>query len=178
MYGNPEVTPGGRALKFYSSVRIEVKKTEILKEKGGESYGNRVCAKVVKNKVAPPFRTAEFDIIYGKGISKMGEIADAAVTLEIIDKSGSWYSYGEKRLCQGREKLIALLTDKKELCNEIEEKVRANMSKLDDEPDFSVLDEIEDLSGIDDDTDADEFDDIQFELTPEAKEFLESGGEL
>jgi recombination protein RecA len=123
MFGNPEVTPGGRALKFWASVRIDVRKVESLK-KGTEDIGARVRAKVVKNKVAPPFKVAEFDIIYGKGISKEGAIIDLAVQKGIIEKSGSWFSYGDLKLGQGREQAKEFLVDNPDLTEEIEQKVR------------------------------------------------------
>lgn len=129
MYGNPEVTPGGRALKFYSSVRIDIRKTDTLKN-GTDVYGNRVRCKVVKNKVAPPFRTAEFDVLYGKGISKVGELVDVGVMLDIIDKSGSWFSYNGERIGQGRDKAKATLEEHPELADEIAAKVMANFDKL------------------------------------------------
>ncbi|MBR5495991.1 MAG: recombinase RecA [Oscillospiraceae bacterium] len=129
MYGNPETTPGGRALKFYSSVRIEVRRGEQLKQ-GGEVIGNRTRCKVVKNKVAPPFREAEFDIIYGEGTSYFGEIVDLGVSLDIINKSGAWFSYNGERLGQGREKVKELLRENSALCEEIAEKVRENADKL------------------------------------------------
>ncbi len=129
MYGNPETTPGGRALKFYSSVRIEVRRGEQLKQ-GGEVIGNRTRCKVVKNKVAPPFREAEFDIIYGEGTSYFGEIVDLGVSLDIINKSGAWFSYNGERLGQGREKVKELLRDNPALCEEIADKVRENADKL------------------------------------------------
>jgi recombination protein RecA len=123
MFGNPETTPGGRALKFYASVRIEVRKIEDLKQ-GAERIGNRVRAKVVKNKMAPPFRQAEFDILYGSGISKEGSLLDAAVELKLISKTGTWYSYGEERLGQGRENARDYLKEHPDVIREIEEKVR------------------------------------------------------
>ena len=130
LYGNPEVTPGGRALKFYASVRIEVRKGEALKN-GADTYGNRVKCKVVKNKVAPPFKTAEFDILYGKGISKSGELLDLAIELEVIEKSGSWFSFDGKRLGQGKDNIRAVLESDRELFAEVEKQVRALGSNLD-----------------------------------------------
>lgn len=121
VYGNPEVTPGGRALKFYSSVRIEVRRGEALKS-GGDRIGFRTKAKVVKNKVAPPFKEAEFDIMFGKGISRIGELLDLAVENDVIAKSGAWFSYNGERLGQGRDNVKQLLTDNTELAQEIEEK--------------------------------------------------------
>ena len=129
MYGNPEVTTGGRALKFYSSVRIEVRRIEALKN-GSEIIGNRTRAKIVKNKVAPPFREAEFDIMYGEGISKWGELVDLAVKLDILQKSGSWFSMGETRLGQGRDAVKEYLKNNPELADRIEAEVRANSFKL------------------------------------------------
>lgn len=129
VYGNPEVTPGGRALKFYSSVRIEVRKAETLKS-GSDVIGARTRAKVVKNKIAPPFREAEFDIMYGEGISREGELLDIAVRLDIVNKSGSWFSYNGNKLAQGRDKVKVLFRDNPELAKEIEEKVSANVDKL------------------------------------------------
>ena len=127
MFGNPEVTPGGRALKFYSTVRLDVRRIETLKQ-NGEVLGNRTKVKVVKNKVAPPFREAEFDIIYGKGISKEGNILDIAVNLDIVEKSGAWFSYKGNRIGQGRENVKQYLIDNPDICNEIEKKVRENIS--------------------------------------------------
>lgn len=129
MYGNPETTTGGRALKFYASVRLDIRKIETLKS-GTDVIGNRVRVKVVKNKVAPPFKEAEFDIMYGQGISKTGEILDLAVQLEIVDKSGSWFNYGETRLGQGRDNAKNFLLDNPEVAAEIEAKVRENADKL------------------------------------------------
>ncbi len=127
VYGNPEVTTGGRALKYYSSIRIDVRRTESLKGANNEFIGNRTKCKVVKNKVAPPFKEGEFDILYGKGISKEGEIIDLGVKFDIIQKSGAWFSYGEMRLGQGRDNSRELLCSNPELSDEIEKKVRAAM---------------------------------------------------
>jgi recombination protein RecA len=129
MYGNPEVTTGGRALKFYSSVRIDVRRVEALKN-GSEIVGSHTRAKIVKNKVAPPFREAEFDIMYGEGISKWGELVDLAVRLDIVQKSGSWFSMGEMRLGQGRDSVKQYLKENPDLAEEIEAKVRANSFQL------------------------------------------------
>ena len=123
IYGNPETTTGGRALKFYASVRIDIRKTEQLKN-GSDIYGNRVKCKIVKNKVAPPFRVAEFDILYGKGISRMSEVLDFAIMMDIIKKSGSWFSYDGNRLAQGKDNVKKLLEDNPEFAAEIENKVR------------------------------------------------------
>lgn len=128
MYGNPETTPGGRALKYFSSVRIDVRRIETMKV-GGEMIGNRTRAKIVKNKVAPPFKEAEFDIIYGEGISKIGEIIDLAVKLELIDKAGAWFTVGEQRL-QGRDSVKTYLQDNPEVADELEAQIRANAIKL------------------------------------------------
>ena len=128
MYGNPETTPGGRALKFYSSVRIEVRRGEPIKD-GGEIIGNRTKCKVVKNKVAPPFKTAEFDILYGQGVSKMGEIVDPAVEFEIVKKSGSWFSYNDMKIGQGRDKVLDYLKNNADICAEIEGKIRDEFAK-------------------------------------------------
>lgn len=125
-YGTPETTTGGNALKFYCSVRLDVRKIATLKQ-SEESIGNRVKAKVVKNKVAPPFKQAEFDIMFGEGISKEGEIVDYGVKLDIIDKSGAWFSYDSTKLGQGRENAKAFLKENKAVSNEIAEKIRANM---------------------------------------------------
>lgn len=129
VYGNPEVTPGGRALKYYSSVRIDVRKSEVLKS-GTDFIGNRTKAKVVKNKVAPPFKVAEFDIMYGTGISKVGEILDIGVQLEIVKKSGAWFSYNGERMGQGRDNSKQFLTDNPEIRKEIEEEIRKNSEKV------------------------------------------------
>ena len=129
MYGNPEVTTGGRALKFYASVRIDVRRVETLKA-GGEVIGNRTRAKVVKNKVAPPFREAEFDIMYGEGISALGEMIDLAVKLDLVQKSGSWFSMGEKRLGQGRDAAKQYFKDHPEEAAALEAAVRENFPKL------------------------------------------------
>ena len=129
IYGNPEVTPGGRALKFYSSVRLEVRKAETLKV-NGEIVGNRTKVKVVKNKIAPPFKEAYFDIMYGQGISRIGELIDLAVETDVINKAGAWFSYGETRLGQGRDKVKILLEENKELAQEIEAKVLERIEVL------------------------------------------------
>ena len=129
IYGSPEVTPGGRALKFYASVRIDIRKTETLKN-GTEQIGSRTRAKVVKNKIAPPFREAEFDVMYGQGISREGEILDLAAKLDIVQKSGAWFSYGETRLGQGRDNSKEFLKGNPELMAEIEQKLRENADRL------------------------------------------------
>ena len=129
VYGNPEVTTGGRALKFYSSVRMEVRRVEAIKN-GAEVVGNRTRAKIVKNKVAPPFREAEFEIMYGEGISKWGELVDLAVKLDILQKSGSWFSMGDQRLGQGREAVKTYLQEHPEIAEDIEAEIRANSFKL------------------------------------------------
>jgi recombination protein RecA len=123
MFGNPEITPGGRALKFYASIRIDIRKIDSIK-RGTEIIGNRVRAKVVKNKIAPPFRQAEFDIIYGQGISKESSILDLAVAYEILQKSGSWYIYGKERIGQGRDQARKYLVEHSEIVSELEQKVR------------------------------------------------------
>ena len=125
-YGNPEVTTGGRALKFYASVRIDVRRADSIKQ-GTESLGNRTRAKIVKNKVAPPFKTAEFDIMYGEGVSRLGSIIDMCVELDIVDKSGAWFSYEGTRLGQGKENAKATLEEKPEMIAEIEEKIRTKL---------------------------------------------------
>jgi recombination protein RecA len=129
IYGNPEVTTGGRALKFYSSVRIEIRKIETLKN-GTELIGSRTRAKVVKNKIAPPFREAEFDVMYGQGISREGELLDLAVKLQIVAKSGAWFSYGETRLGQGRDNAKEYFKTNKEIAAEIERKVLDNLDRI------------------------------------------------
>ncbi|MGO1367949.1 MAG: recombinase RecA [Senegalia sp. (in: firmicutes)] len=132
MFGNPETTPGGRALKFYSSVRLDVRRIETLKQ-GDNMIGNRTRVKVVKNKVAPPFKKAEFDIMYGEGISKEGNVLDVAVTADVVNKAGSWYSYGDQRLGQGRENAKDYLKENPETANEIELKVRKHFGLIKDE---------------------------------------------
>ena len=129
VYGNPEVTTGGRALKFYSSVRIDIRKQEVLKQ-NGEMIGAHTKAKVVKNKLAPPFREAEFDIMYGKGISRTGELLDLAVKADVVQKAGAWFSYDGKRLGQGRDNVKELLENDKELSKEIEDRLMANIDKV------------------------------------------------
>ena len=130
MFGNPETTTGGNALKFYSSIRIDIRKSTQIKD-GEEIIGNRVKVKVVKNKVAPPFRKAEFDIMYGGGISKIGEIIDLGVDLNILKKSGSWFSYGETRLGQGRDAIKSILADNPELSEELEKKIKDALASPD-----------------------------------------------
>ena len=123
MFGNPETTTGGNALKFYSSVRMDIRRIQAIKD-GDQNIGNRVKVKVVKNKVAPPFRVCEFDLMFGEGISKLGEIIDLGVEYDIIKKSGSWFSYGDSKLAQGRDGVKQLLKDNPELCEELEAKIR------------------------------------------------------
>ena len=148
MYGNPEVTTGGRALKFYASVRIDVRKAEVLKN-GSEVYGSHTKCKVVKNKVAPPFKTAEFDILYGSGISKSSEIIDMAINLEIVEKSGAWFYYNGDRLGQGKENVRKFIESDKEFMNTLETLIREKVSSgaLGDE------------AMTDDDFEIDDFDD-------------------
>ena len=131
LFGNPETTTGGNALKFYASVRIDVRKVTQIKD-GDEATGNRTRAKVVKNKMAPPFRKAEFDIVFGEGICKVGEIVDLAVEYDIVHKSGSWFSYGESKIGQGREAVLQVLRDNPELSDEIEAKVREALAAVRD----------------------------------------------
>ena len=130
VYGNPEVTTGGRALKYYSSVRIDIRRVEGLKDSSGQFIGNHTRAKIVKNKVAPPFREAEFDIMFGEGISKMSELIDVGVKLGIVQKSGAWFNYGDVRLGQGRDNAKQFLKDNPEIANDIEGQIRANADKL------------------------------------------------
>ena len=141
MYGNPEVTTGGRALKYYASMRIDVRKVEQLKGPGGEFIGSRTKAKIVKNKVAPPFKTAEFDIMFGKGITVEGEILDLAVQFDIVHKSGAWFSYNDERLGQGRDNVKEMIRTNKALRDEIEAKVRARFA---DSSFFTASEEAED----------------------------------
>lgn len=151
MFGNPETTTGGRALKFYASVRMDIRKIEMMKQ-DGQVIGNRVRVKVIKNKVAPPFREAEFDVLYGKGISKVGNILDMAVNLDIVEKSGAWFSYNGQRISQGRENAKRYLEEHPDIMDEIEKKVRDNFAKAfeqslgeelpsDDEEDTEPIDE-------------------------------------
>src|SRR6056297_655860 len=130
MFGNPETTTGGNALKFYSSVRLDIRRIGQLKD-GDDVQGNRARVKVVKNKLAPPFRKAEFDIVYGEGISKVGELIDLGVELELVKKSGSWFSYGETRLGQGRDAVKSLIKDNPELAEELETRIKEALSKKD-----------------------------------------------
>lgn len=131
MFGNPETTTGGNALKFYASVRVDVRRTTQIKD-GEEALGNRTRVKIVKNKMAPPFKKAEFDIVFGEGISRVGEIIDLGVEFDIIKKSGSWFSYGDGKLAQGREAVKQLLLDNTELCDEIEAKIREALAQIQD----------------------------------------------
>ena len=158
MYGNPETTPGGRALKFYASVRIDIRRGEQLKD-GTTVVGNRTKAKIVKNKVAPPFRTAEFDILYGEGISKEGSLLDNAVALDIIHKSGAWFSYGDQRIGQGRENTRKFLKENPEITAEIDKLVRAELmgknapvvqSAADEDDEKNTDDAMDDLPNLDD----------------------------
>ena len=157
MYGNPETTPGGRALKFYASVRIDIRRGEQLKD-GTTVVGNRTKAKIVKNKVAPPFRTAEFDILYGEGISKEGSLLDNAVALDIIHKSGAWFSYGDQRIGQGRENTRKFLKENAEIAAEIDKLVRAELMGKDapvvqsaaDDDERPTDDGMDDLPNLDD----------------------------
>ena len=127
MFGNPETTTGGNALKFYASVRLDIRRSTQLKDSTGNAMGNKTRVKVVKNKVAPPFKLAEFDIMYGKGVSKLGEILDLAVEFEIIQKSGSWFSYDETKLGQGRDAVKQMLADNPDLMEELEEKIKTHI---------------------------------------------------
>ena len=129
MFGNPETTTGGNALKFYASVRLDIRRSSQIKD-GDNVIGNRTKVKVVKNKVAPPFKVAEFDIMYGEGVSKTGEILDLAVEFEIIKKAGSWFSYGETKLGQGRDAVKSLIKDNPELADELEVKIKAHIKEL------------------------------------------------
>ncbi len=130
MFGNPETTTGGNALKFYASVRLDIRRSTSIKNADAEVLGNKTRVKVVKNKVAPPFKTTEFDIIYGEGISKLGEIIDIGVNYEIIKKSGSWFSYGETKLGQGRDAVKTLLMDNPELMEELEQKILSTLAAV------------------------------------------------
>ena len=148
MFGNPETTTGGRALKFYASVRLDIRRIEQIKQ-NGEVIGHRVRVKVVKNKVAPPFREAEFDLIYNEGISKSGNILDMAVNLDIIEKSGSWFSYKGERIGQGRENVKKYLTDNPKVMDEVEKKVRENFEKAFEQSLGEELPEADDDDEID-----------------------------
>jgi recombination protein RecA len=128
MFGNPETTTGGNALKFYASVRLDIRRSTQIKSSDGTVQGNKTRVKVVKNKVAPPFKTAEFDIMYGEGVSKVGEILDIAVENEIIKKSGSWFSYEDTKLGQGRDAVKIIIKDNPELMDELEEKIKVVIS--------------------------------------------------
>lgn len=132
MFGNPETTTGGRALKFYSSVRVEIRRSEVIKN-GTEIVGNKVNIKVVKNKVAPPFKSTQVDIIYGKGISRDGEVLDLAVDKDIVDKSGAWYAYKGEKIGQGRENAKRYLVEHPDIMNEITEAIKASLMPVEEE---------------------------------------------
>ena len=140
MFGNPETTTGGRALKFFTSVRMDIRRIEIIK-RGDEMIGNRVRVKVVKNKVAPPFKQAEFDIMYGKGISKLGNLLDVGTDLDIINKAGAWYSYNGNKLGQGRENSKEFLAQNPDVAKEIEDKIRATFHLGQENPDDNPQEE-------------------------------------
>lgn len=160
MYGNPEVTTGGKALKFYASVRMDVRKTENLKN-GDEAYGNHVKVKIVKNKVAPPFRVAEFDILYGKGISKSSEIIEIATALEVIQKSGSWFSYNGDRIGQGKENARKFIEENPDIMREIEDKIKSmkneDLFREENDADEDEDDELFDVNGEEEDEDDGDF---------------------
>ena len=149
MFGNPETTTGGRALKFYASVRLDIRKVENIKQ-DGEVIGNRARVKVVKNKVAPPFREAEFDIIYGKGISKVGNLLDIAVNLDIINKAGAWFSYNGDKIGQGRENAKSYLEENPKIMKEVEEKIRANFSQAFEKSLVDAEEQVEDEEELED----------------------------
>ena len=146
MFGNPETTTGGRALKFYSSVRLDVRRIESLKQ-AGEVVGNRTRIKVVKNKVAPPFREAEFDIMFGQGISREGDILDLAADCDVVNKSGAWYAYKGDKIGQGRENAKQYLKERPEVRDEIEEQVRAHFRLKESEEEEAVSSEASDTGG-------------------------------
>ena len=141
MFGNPETTPGGLALKFHASVRLEVRRAEALKD-GGETTGNRVRVKVVKNKVAPPFTQVEFDIDFGKGISKVGDLIDVGVDKEIVRKSGAWFYYGEQRLCQGKENAKNFLLENNEVRISIDKEIRSALNFGDEKIEEDTLEDV------------------------------------
>ena len=183
-YGNPEVTAGGNALKYYSSVRIDVRRSEALKDSDGVQIGCRTKARVVKNKVAPPFREGIFDIMFGEGISKVGEILDFAVELDIIQKSGAWFSYGETRIGQGRDNAKKFLLEHPDIAAEVEKKVRENADKLSfgskkksskkkkglDDMDMDPEDEVVEDDDADDEDGDDEAPDIDESEAPASEE--------
>ena len=165
MYGNPEVTTGGKALKFYASVRMDVRKTENLKN-GDEAYGNHVKVKIVKNKVAPPFRIAEFDILYGKGISKSSEIIEIATALEVIQKSGSWFSYNGDRIGQGKENARKFIEENPDIMKEIEDKIKSMKNEdLFREENDADEDEDEELFDVNEQEEDDDDGDFSIKLT-------------